>query len=110
MALLKVFLVLLSFGISIFVHAQFQNVFETPKQPCTTFHHPIRRVAVVGAGPAGLQAAAKLIEHNFTVRLFERALHPGGNWLYSEETPIRESYPQVLRSSVFLSGLRSIQR
>ncbi|KAJ7882157.1 FAD/NAD-P-binding domain-containing protein [Mycena leptocephala] len=102
MALLKVFLVLLSFGISIFVHAQFQNVFETPKQPCTTFHHPIRRVAVVGAGPAGLQAAAKLIEHNFTVRLFERALHPSGNWLYSEETPIRESYPQVLRSSVFL--------
>ncbi|KAJ7821481.1 FAD/NAD-P-binding domain-containing protein [Mycena olivaceomarginata] len=53
------------------------------------FDHPIRRVAVVGAGPAGLQAAAKLIEHNFTVRLFERAPHPGGNWLYSEETPGR---------------------
>jgi cation diffusion facilitator CzcD-associated flavoprotein CzcO len=47
----------------------------------------------VGAGPAGLQAAAKLIEHNFTVRLFERAPHPGGNWLYSEDTPVRESYP-----------------
>ncbi|KAJ7735643.1 FAD/NAD-P-binding domain-containing protein [Mycena maculata] len=91
MVLLKVFLVLLCFVIS--VSTQSQDVFETPKPLWTTFHHPIRRVAVIGAGPAGLQAAAKLIEHNFTVRLFERAPHPGGNWLYSEETPVREPYP-----------------
>ncbi|KAJ7862931.1 FAD/NAD-P-binding domain-containing protein [Mycena olivaceomarginata] len=89
MAFLKVYLVLLSFVIS--VSTQSQDVFETPKPLWPTFDHPIRRVAVVGAGPAGLQAAAKLIEHNFTVRLFERAPHPGGNWLYSEETPVRES-------------------
>ncbi|KAJ7505589.1 FAD/NAD-P-binding domain-containing protein [Mycena galericulata] len=57
------------------------------------FHHPIKRVAVIGAGPAGLQAAAKLIEHNFTVRLFERAPSPGGNWFYTDETPVREPYP-----------------
>ncbi|KAJ7022180.1 FAD/NAD-P-binding domain-containing protein [Mycena alexandri] len=88
MAFLRVYLVLLSFFIS--VSTQSQNVFEAL---WTTFHHPIRRVAVVGAGPAGLQATAKLIEHNFTVRLFERAPHPGGNWLYSEETPVREPYP-----------------
>ncbi|KAJ7490572.1 FAD/NAD-P-binding domain-containing protein [Mycena latifolia] len=93
MMLLKVFLVLLSFVLSGSTQAQYQGVFETPKPLGTTFHHPIRRVAVVGAGPAGLQAAAKLIEHNFTVRLFERAPHPGGNWLYSEEVPVRESYP-----------------
>ncbi|KAJ7740212.1 FAD/NAD-P-binding domain-containing protein [Mycena maculata] len=86
---MKVSLVLLSLAIS--VSAQ-QHVFET-EPPGTAFHHPIRRVAVVGAGPAGLQAAANLIEHNFTVRLFERAPHPGGNWIYSEETPVRESYP-----------------
>jgi hypothetical protein len=49
-------------------------------QQWTVFHHPIKRVAVIGAGPAGLQAAAKLVEHNFTVRLFERAPLPGGNW------------------------------
>lgn len=91
MAFLKVYLVLLSFVIS--VSTQSQDVFETPKPLWPTFDHPIRRVAVVGAGPAGLQAAAKLIEHKFTVRLFERAPHPGGNWLYSEETPVRESYP-----------------
>ncbi|KAJ7490584.1 FAD/NAD-P-binding domain-containing protein [Mycena latifolia] len=93
MMLLKVFLVLLSFVLSGSTQAKYQGVFETPKPLGTTFHHPIRRVAVVGAGPAGLQAAAKLVEHNFTVRLFERAPHPGGNWLYSEEVPVRESYP-----------------
>lgn len=44
-------------------------------------------------GPAGLQAAAGLIAENFTVRLFERAPAPGGNWFYTEETPVREPYP-----------------
>ncbi|KAJ7196064.1 FAD/NAD-P-binding domain-containing protein [Mycena pura] len=59
----------------------------------TVFHHPIKRVAVIGAGPAGLQAAAKLVEHDFSVRLFERAPGPGGNWFYTDETPVREPYP-----------------
>ncbi|KAF8187891.1 hypothetical protein K438DRAFT_1834325 [Mycena galopus ATCC 62051] len=93
MALHRIFPVFLACGLIVFAQSEFQRVFEKPKQLGTTFHHPIQRVAVVGAGPAGLQAAAKLIEHNFTVRLFERAPHPGGNWLYSEETPVRESYP-----------------
>ncbi|KAJ7490582.1 FAD/NAD-P-binding domain-containing protein [Mycena latifolia] len=93
MMLLKAFLVLIFCVFSASSQTQYQGVFETPKALRTTFHHPIRRVAVVGAGPAGLQAAAKLIEHNFTVRLFERAPHPGGNWLYSEQIPVRESYP-----------------
>ncbi|KAJ7075793.1 FAD/NAD-P-binding domain-containing protein [Mycena belliarum] len=85
---LKVSQVLLASSCLVSSQVHSQTAFEAP-----TFHHPIRRVAVVGAGPAGLQAAAKLVEHNFTVRLFERAPHPGGNWLYSEETPVRESYP-----------------
>ncbi|KAI0691903.1 FAD/NAD-P-binding domain-containing protein [Cytidiella melzeri] len=59
----------------------------------TVFNSTIKRVAVIGAGPAGLQAAAALTEHNFTVKLFERAPGPGGNWLYSDEVPVRESYP-----------------
>ncbi|KAJ7722981.1 FAD/NAD-P-binding domain-containing protein [Mycena metata] len=81
MALHQFFLVFLAFGLA------------ESKQSGTIFHHPIQHIAVVGAGPAGLQAAAKVIEHNFTVRLFERAPHPGGNWLYNEDTPVRESYP-----------------
>ncbi|KAJ7124604.1 FAD/NAD-P-binding domain-containing protein [Mycena crocata] len=61
----------------------------------TSFPHPITRVAVIGAGPAGLQAAASLISLNFTVRLFERAPSPGGNWFYTETTPAREAYPDA---------------
>ncbi|KAJ7154806.1 FAD/NAD-P-binding domain-containing protein [Mycena filopes] len=70
-----------------------QATFSATTSDKTVFDHPIKRVAVIGAGPAGLQAAAKFIEHNFTVRLFDRAPGPGGNWHYTDETPVRESYP-----------------
>ncbi|KAJ6590457.1 FAD/NAD-P-binding domain-containing protein [Mycena vulgaris] len=70
-----------------------QVPFSASTREWTVFHHPIKRVAVIGAGPAGLQAAAKLVEHNFTVRLFDRAPSPGGNWFYTDETPAREPYP-----------------
>ncbi|KIY67976.1 FAD/NAD(P)-binding domain-containing protein [Cylindrobasidium torrendii FP15055 ss-10] len=59
------------------------------------FDSSIKKVAVIGAGVSGLQIAAELIDHNFTVRLFDRAPGPGGNWLYTEETQIRESYPDA---------------
>ncbi|KAI0090718.1 FAD/NAD-P-binding domain-containing protein [Irpex rosettiformis] len=83
-----------------------QVILDTPNEPTkqqfhhdpsrwTVFNNTIQRVAVIGAGPAGLQAAAALVEHNFTVRLFDRAPGPGGNWLYSEEVPVRESYPDT---------------
>ncbi|KAJ7474912.1 FAD/NAD-P-binding domain-containing protein [Mycena latifolia] len=73
-----------------------QNFLDSSQDPdssWTTFPHPITRVAVIGAGPAGLQAAAHLIATNLTVRLFERAPSPGGTWFYTEETPAREAYP-----------------
>ncbi|KAJ6565533.1 FAD/NAD-P-binding domain-containing protein [Mycena vulgaris] len=66
---------------------------DTGDSQWTTFPRPITRVAVIGAGPAGLQAAAHLIKANFTVCLFERAPSPGGNWFYTEDTPTREAYP-----------------
>ncbi len=37
-----------------------------------------RRVAVIGAGPAGLACAAKLIEHGEHVTVFEKGARPGG--------------------------------
>lgn len=57
------------------------------------FPHPIKRVAVIGAGPTGLQHAATLLEHGFEVRLFERAPMPGGQWLYSDKVPVHAAFP-----------------
>ncbi|KAJ7247019.1 FAD/NAD-P-binding domain-containing protein [Mycena rebaudengoi] len=56
-----------------------QGTFQSPQNKWTTFPHPISRVAVIGAGPAGLQAAASLLSVNLSVHLFERAPAPGGN-------------------------------
>ncbi|KAF8314069.1 FAD/NAD(P)-binding domain-containing protein [Clavulina sp. PMI_390] len=57
------------------------------------FPYDIRRVAVIGAGPAGLTAAVTLVEYGFDVRLFERTTNPGGNWNWSPERPVRETFP-----------------
>jgi NADPH-dependent glutamate synthase beta subunit-like oxidoreductase len=111
MAFHKVFLAFLVFITSVSGQSQnkFQTVFKSPAkgqsetEPTFQFHHPIKRVAVVGAGPSGLQAAVRLVEHNFTVRLFDRAPHPGGNWHYSEETAVRESYPYVQHPFIALA-------
>ncbi|KAJ7485655.1 hypothetical protein FB451DRAFT_1392386 [Mycena latifolia] len=90
---------IVSFGTAIALVIGQQVVFDSspdPDSPWTTFPHPISRIAVIGAGPAGLQAAAHLIAANLTVRLFERAPSPGGNWFYTEDTPARETYPRVI--------------
>ncbi|EJD42264.1 FAD/NAD(P)-binding domain-containing protein [Auricularia subglabra TFB-10046 SS5] len=66
---------------------------EPIDDPYHRFAHPIRRVAVIGAGPAGLQHAAVLRENGFEVRLFERAPGPGGNWLTTAELPASAVFP-----------------
>lgn len=71
--------------------------YQANKPACSesqyNFERKIERVAVIGAGPSGLQRAATLIEHGFQVRLFERAPRPGGEWLYSDETPVSAPFP-----------------
>lgn len=57
------------------------------------FEHPIKKVAIIGAGANGLQQAAVLLEHGFEVRLFERAPLPGGVWLYSDKSTVPVSFP-----------------
>lgn len=57
------------------------------------FENSIRRVAVIGAGPGGLLHASTLIEEGFEVRLFERAPRPGGQWLYTDKTPVHAAFP-----------------
>ncbi|KAF8323174.1 FAD/NAD(P)-binding domain-containing protein [Clavulina sp. PMI_390] len=57
------------------------------------FSTPIKRVAVIGAGPTGLIHASTLIDEGFEVRLFERAPMPGGQWFYTDRKPVHASFP-----------------
>ncbi|KAF8309291.1 FAD/NAD(P)-binding domain-containing protein [Clavulina sp. PMI_390] len=53
----------------------------------------IRSVAVIGAGPSGLQFTSTMIKNGFEVRMFERAPNPGGVWHYTDKVPVPVSFP-----------------
>ena len=57
----------------------------------------IRRIAVVGAGPAGLACATTLAERGHRVTLFERAHEIGGQFRYAREVPGKEDFHDTLR-------------
>ncbi|KAF8993639.1 hypothetical protein BDQ17DRAFT_1401601 [Cyathus striatus] len=59
------------------------------------FKWPIRKVAVIGAGPGGLIAYRELTQFNFTVHLIERDTTPGGNWHYTDEVPLYTPIPSA---------------
>ncbi len=56
-----------------------------------------RTVAVVGAGPAGLAAAASAAERGFAVTLFERASSIGGQFRLAMRVPGKEDFADTLR-------------
>ena len=56
-----------------------------------------RRIAVVGAGPAGLACATTLAERGHRVTLFERASEIGGQFRYAREVPGKEDFHDTLR-------------
>ncbi|KAI0431077.1 FAD/NAD(P)-binding domain-containing protein [Xylaria sp. FL1042] len=63
------------------------------------------RIAVIGLGPAGLNALKSLREEGFNVVAFERRNEIGGLWSFSEDT----TYTSVLKDTVcnvskFISG------
>ena len=56
-----------------------------------------KRIAVVGAGPAGLACATTLAERGHRVTLFERAAEIGGQFRYAREVPGKEDFHDTLR-------------
>ena len=56
-----------------------------------------KRVAVVGAGPAGLAAAVTLAERGHNVQLFEAAAEIGGQFNLARRIPGKEEFAETLR-------------
>jgi 2,4-dienoyl-CoA reductase (NADPH2) len=56
-----------------------------------------KRVAVVGAGPAGMAAAATAAERGHAVTLFDSADRIGGQFNYAKRIPGKEEFDNTLR-------------
>ncbi len=63
-------------------------VYETTSQP--------KRIAVVGAGPAGLAFAVVAAERGHTVTLFERSNQLGGQFNFAKKIPGKEEFQKTL--------------
>ncbi len=57
----------------------------------------VKRVAVVGAGPAGLAAATTLAERGHEVELFEARDHVGGQFDIAMRIPGKEEFAETIR-------------
>jgi len=56
-----------------------------------------KRMAVIGAGPAGMACAATLAERGHEVTLIERAHEIGGQFNYAKRIPGKEEFHETLR-------------
>ncbi|KAH8813812.1 hypothetical protein DL96DRAFT_1625447 [Flagelloscypha sp. PMI_526] len=73
-------------------HSQhpFHQPSSDPRPDVYEFEWPVKNVAIVGAGVGGLMAYRTFTECKAydSVRIFERDDLPGGNWHYTDETPV----------------------
>lgn len=65
----------------------------------------MKRIAVVGAGTAGLCAARRALENGFLVTVYEQADEIGGTWIYTDQVGQNE-YGIDVHSSMY-QGLRT---
>jgi hypothetical protein len=71
------------------------------------------KVAVIGAGPAGLVSAREVIRHGCDVVVFEAAARIGGVWVYNErveDDPLGQSPGEPIRCSLYDSLRTNIPR
>jgi 2,4-dienoyl-CoA reductase (NADPH2) len=67
-----------------------------PPSAAVVVHTP-RRIAVVGAGPAGMACAAEAAALGHSVELFDAAPHPGGQFLLAQQIPGKGDFAHTLR-------------
>jgi 2,4-dienoyl-CoA reductase (NADPH2) len=65
--------------------------------PLAKSQAPRKRIAVVGAGPAGLAAATTLAERGHEVHLFDGAAEIGGQFNMARRIPGKEEFSETLR-------------
>jgi cation diffusion facilitator CzcD-associated flavoprotein CzcO len=51
-----------------------------------------RRVAILGAGPAGICVARHLLEEGFEITVYEKGSHIGGLWVYENDSGESSAY------------------
>ncbi|TPG50592.1 NADPH-dependent 2,4-dienoyl-CoA reductase [Rhodanobacter glycinis] len=56
-----------------------------------------KRIAVIGAGPAGMACASTLAERGHAVTLIDRASEIGGQFNYAKQIPGKEEFHETLR-------------
>jgi 2,4-dienoyl-CoA reductase (NADPH2) len=69
----------------------------------------VKRVGVVGAGPAGLAAAVELAGRGHSVELFEAAPEIGGQFKLAAKIPGKEEFVHTIRYYEHMLGLRGVK-